>query len=193
MQQLMPDASTLSNAWRQWLAGDPTTALILFTGIGVLFVSVGLPRQTVALAGGYIYGSLAGGALALLITLAGSALTYTIARRLGRPLLQRYFPGPIARVNRWSADHVFSKTLALRLFPVGSNLATNIGAGIGKAAPSRFFLASSIGFIPQTAVFALSGTAVGKSSSLHLIVAILMLIASLLIGTYVYRTVSRPQ
>ena len=188
VHRLMPNADTLSAAWHQWRTGDPTTALMLFVAVGMLFVSVGLPRQTLALVGGYIYGTLAGGALALLVTLAGSALTYLLARHLGRPRLQRRFPEQIARFDGWTAEHVFTKTLTLRLFPVGSNLATNIGAGIGHASPGSFFLASSIGFVPQTAVFALSGTAVGDSSATHLVIAILMLIVSILLGTYTYRS-----
>lgn len=187
LHQLMPDAQTLSAAWHLWLTGDPATALLVFVVVGVLFVAVGLPRQTLALVGGYVYGTFTGGVLALLLTLAGSALTYIVARQLGRPRLHKRFPSQIARVEGWTADHVFAKTLALRLFPVGSNLATNIGAGIGHVSPGPYFLASLLGFIPQTAVFALSGTAVGDSSATHMIVAIVMLIVSIVIGAYVFK------
>ncbi len=187
LHQLMPDAQTLSDAWHRWLTGDPATALLVFVVVGILFVAVGLPRQTLALVGGYVYGTFTGGVMALLVTLAGSALTYVVARRLGRPRLQRRFPAQIAKVDGWTSDHVFAKTLALRLFPVGSNLATNIGAGIGHARPGPYFLASLLGFIPQTAVFALSGTAVGDSSATHMIVAIVMLIVSIMIGAYVFK------
>ncbi len=187
LHQFMPDAETLSAAWHHWLTGGPATALSLFIVGGMLFVAVGLPRQTLALVGGYVYGTFTGGVLALLVTLAGSALTYVVARHLGRPRLQRRFPAQIAKVDGWAADHVFAKTLALRLFPVGSNLATNIGAGIGHASPGPYFMASLLGFVPQTAVFALSGTAVGDSSATHMIVAVVMLIVSIIIGAYVFK------
>ena len=187
LHQFMPDAETLSAAWHNWLTGGPEMALLLFVVGGMLFVAVGLPRQTLALVGGYIYGTLTGGFLALLVTLAGSALTYAVARRLGRPWLQHRFPGQIEKVDGWTADHVFAKTLALRLFPVGSNLATNVGAGIGHASPGPYFMASLLGFVPQTAVFALSGTAVGDSSATRMIVAVVMLIVSIIIGAYVFK------
>lgn len=187
LHHFMPDAQTLSAAWHRWLTGDPTMALLVFVIVGILFVAVGLPRQTLALVGGYVYGTFTGGVMALLITLAGSALTYAVARRLGRPRLQHRFPAQIAKVDGWTSDHVFAKTLALRLFPVGSNLATNIGAGIAHAPPGPYFLASLLGFIPQTAVFALSGTAVGDSSATHMIVAIVMLVVSIVIGAYVFK------
>ena len=187
LHHFMPDAQTLSAAWHHWLTGDPATALMVFVMVGILFVAVGLPRQTLALVGGYIYGTILGGVLALVVTLAGSALTYLVARRLGRPRLQQRFPALIAKVDDWTSDHVFAKTLALRLFPVGSNLATNLGAGIAHAPPAPYFLASLLGFIPQTAVFALSGTAVGDSSATHMMVALIMLVVSIIIGAYVFK------
>ncbi|ASJ70812.1 TVP38/TMEM64 family protein [Granulosicoccus antarcticus] len=185
LHEMMPASDTLMAAWQRWLAGDPTSTLLLFIGGGILFVALGLPRQTLALLGGYVYGTLSGCLLALLVTLAGSVLTYAVARRLGRPLLQRRFPAQIAKFDDWTADHVFAKTLALRLFPVGSNLATNIAAGVSHAPPRPFFLASLLGFVPQTAVFALSGTAVGDSSLFHMLMAIALLIVSIVTGGYV--------
>ena len=187
VHQFMPDAQTLSGAWYRWSTGNAVIEISLFIGIGVLFVSIGLPRQTLALVGGYVYGTFTGGALALSVTLAGSAVTYLIAKRIGRPRLESRWPDKIKRLDGWTEDHVFNKTLALRLFPVGSNLATNVGAGIGKASPGRFFLASAIGFLPQTAAFALSGTAIGDPDINRLLLATLTLIASILIGSYVYK------
>lgn len=188
VHEVMPDADTLSAAWHHWLTGGPVSALTLFCLGGILFVSVGLPRQTLALVGGYIYGTLTGGILALLVTLAGSALTYSVARYLGRPRVQRRFPAQVARFDGWTADHVFAKTLALRLFPVGSNLATNLGAGISHASPGPYFLGSALGFVPQTVVFALSGTAVSDSSGSRMLLAVIMLVASIVVGAYVYQS-----
>ena len=66
----------------------------------------------------------------------------------------------IARVRAALAARPFRTTLALRLLPVGSNLALNLLAGLGRIPVLPFLAASAIGYLPQTLIFVLLGEGV---------------------------------
>jgi uncharacterized membrane protein YdjX (TVP38/TMEM64 family) len=148
----------------------PQGALLL-VGAGGAMMAAGLPRQVLALTGGYGCGAPAGMAVALLGQMLGALLDYGAARFLAAGLVQRLLARPSARrTYRFLAAHPFTATLTLRLLPVGSNVTLNVLAGASHLRAVPFFAASLLGFLPQTIVFALlgSGTQVGKGTQLVL-------------------------
>ena len=54
--------------------------------------------------------------------------------------------------------------MAIRFLPVGSNLLTNIGAGVSQVSITGFFWGTMIGYLPQTVIFTIMGSGVGVSS-----------------------------
>ena len=76
----------------------------------------------------------------------------------------------------------FGSTLALRLLPVGNNLALNLLAGMAGIAPVPFLAASALGYVPQTAVFALLGKGVRVDGAWQLALAAGLMAASVGIG-----------
>ena len=149
----------------------PATAAgaALLAGGGGAMMAAGLPRQMVALTGGYVFGAPVGMTVALLGQMLGALLDYLGARFLAAGLMQRLLARPSARrTHRFLASHPFTATLTLRLLPVGSNVMLNLLAGATHLRAAPFFLATFLGFLPQTIVFALlgSGTQVGKGTQL---------------------------
>ncbi len=147
----------------------------LLIGAGGAMMAAGLPRQVLALTGGYVFGAPAGAVIALLGQMLGALLDYAAARYLAAGLVQRVLARPSARrTYRFLAAHPFTATLTLRLLPVGSNVMLNVLAGASHLRAMPFFVASLVGFLPQTIVFALlgSGTQVGKGTQLVLGVAL---------------------
>ncbi len=139
-------------------AGIPGEAL--FVLLGGLACAVGMPRQAVAFAGGYVFGLGHGLAASLSAMVLGLCLAFWWARLVGRSWASRRIGGRLARLDRFIAENPFSATLTLRLLPVGNNLALNLLAGLSGVAFAPFLAGSALGYLPQTVVFALLGSGV---------------------------------
>lgn len=170
----------------QGLSGD-----IIFVLLGAALTAVGLPRQGVAFLGGYAFGAALGTALALAAQLLGCLLAYGWARAVGRGWAERRLSGrfgprlrPLVEVMR---DNPFGTTLALRLFPAGSNLAMNALAGLTGVAVVPFLAASALGYLPQTVVFALLGKGIRVDGAWQMGLSAVLLLLSVVLGIWLMR------
>ncbi|WP_417762691.1 TVP38/TMEM64 family protein [Shewanella sp.] len=181
---------------KQWVA-----ALINQDGLGgdaiifasaVLFTSVGGPRQLVALVYGYTFGSFYGTGMALLAALAGCAVSFYVARFTVKALIKKHFGNRLLRFEAFICDKTWLKVIVIRFLPFGSNLVTNLLAGSTRTPAGGFFLGSAIGYVPQTFIFASAGAGIGFSDHLTLLLSCVLLLASSIIGTYLYRCRVQP-
>ena len=158
----------------------------VFLAAGAVATAAGLPRQGVAFLGGYAFGAAEGIGLALGAQLAGCALSVGWARLVGRKWAERRLAGRYgARLRRLRdalAASPFGATLALRLLPVGNNLALNLLAGMAGIALPPFLAASALGYLPQTVVFALLGKGVRVDGAWQIGLAAVLLAVSVGIG-----------
>jgi uncharacterized membrane protein YdjX (TVP38/TMEM64 family) len=184
---LSPDAERMGAL----LADQGTLAPLLFVLAGAAATAAGLPRQAVAFLGGYVFGALAGTGLALAAQLIGAAAAFGWARLVGRAWVERRLAGrfgpklrPLVATLRQTP---FGAALALRLLPVGNNLALNLLAGMAGIAALPFLAASAIGYLPQTVVFALLGKGVRVDGSWQIGLAAAMFAASLALGFWLWR------
>jgi len=159
----------------------------LFVSVMAMGMAVGLPRQVAAFLGGYAFGFVGGALTALLATMLACVASFYYARLLGREMLGKRFLGRVARFDAFFAQHPFSTTLLIRLMPAGSNLLTNLVAGVTRVGARAFLAGSALGYVPQTAVFALAGSGAGLGPELHIVLAVLLFLASGLLGLYLYR------
>ena len=173
------------------LRGQGLSGEMMFILLGAVLTAVGLPRQGVAFLGGYAFGALLGTALALVGQLLGCLLAYGGARAVGRAWAERRLAGrfgtrlrPLVEVLR---ENPFGTTLALRLFPAGSNLAMNALAGLTGVALGPFLLASALGYLPQTLVFALLGKGIRVEGAWQMGLSGALLLASVAIGVWLMR------
>lgn len=185
--RLAPDVATLERLGDVWLRGDPLIGVPVFLSIGTAMTAVGLPRQSVALVGGYLFGTVFGGLLGLLAMLGGCVLAYQAAAALGAERIHTRFPSVASCLENWTRDDVFRKTLMIRLLPVGSNLATNLAAGIMRTRRWPFFTASTLGFVPQALVFTLVGSGIDEANPAPIASAAVLLAISVLIGLSIAR------
>ena len=190
--RLLPTSDTLVMLGRDWLPPGHLSSLLLFVAAATLLSAVGLPRQSVALVGGYAFGVTLGSAVALIAVTLGSALICEVARTLGRPRLERRLPRLVRRLDVWAGERVFARVLAVRLFPVGSNLLTSAAAGVAHVPRAPFLAASLLGFLPQTLVFGIAGDGVGASSPTALVLAAALLVLSIVAGLGFGRGAARP-
>jgi uncharacterized membrane protein YdjX (TVP38/TMEM64 family) len=163
----------------------------IFVLVGAAATAAGVPRQAVAFLGGYAFGAALGLVLALLATLLGCAGVFFWARAVGQGWVERRMAGrfgprlrPMVALLR---ENAFGATLALRLFPVGSNLALNLLAGMAGLAALPFLAASALGYLPQTLVFALLGKGVRVDGAWQMALSATLLAASLGLGLWLMR------
>jgi uncharacterized membrane protein YdjX (TVP38/TMEM64 family) len=163
---------------------------ILFA-LGALLTAAGVPRQGVAFLAGYAFGAVVGAAVALAAQVAGCALAYAWARVVARRWAERRLAGrfgprlrPVAAALR---ENPFEATLALRLFPVGSNLALNLLAGMLALPLAKFLAASALGHLPQTVIFALLGKGVRVDGAWQIGLSAVLLAVSVGLGVWLWR------
>lgn len=186
-------ADTLSTSWLDHeVIGKGILGELLFVALGALATAIGIPRQLVAFGGGYAFGFGIGIAMSSLSQIIGCALAFFYARLLGRSLVRRLFAARIERLDALLRGHPFTMTLLIRLLPVGSNLATNLGAGVSSVRASRFLSGTLLGYLPQTVVFVLLGTGVQVDATAQIALSAVLFIASGILGLWLYRRLRTP-
>ncbi len=180
--------SLLDKAWIDAeIRGRGISGELLFVAVGALATAVGLPRQVVAFLGGYAFGFLAGGLWSLLAAVLGCITTFYYARLLGRSFVAARFPGRIRRLDNFIHDNPLSMTLLIRLLPLGSNLVTNLMAGVSSVRGRYFFAGSALGYIPQMLVFALIGSGITLDPVFRIGLGVALFLVSGVLGVYLFR------
>ncbi|GGO69991.1 TVP38/TMEM64 family protein [Bowmanella pacifica] len=171
----------------QYLTGNVLYDSAIFVGLFAVLSAIGLPRQIPAFIGGYYFGVLSGLLLSTLAVTLGASLTLLTVRLLGNQLatLKQRLTGQ--RLRHFLSQNTFQATIAVRLFPVGNNLAVNLLAGLIRLPVVAFLCGSFIGYLPQMLVFALSGAGLKFNAHLQILLGAALLIISSAIGIWLYR------
>lgn len=181
-------SNALTNDWIEThIMGQGLAGEALFVGLAALATGLGLPRQVVSGLAGYAFGLALGSALALAGTVAGCVGAFYYARVLARAPIQNKFSGRVRKLDDFLHDNTFSMTLLVRMLPVGSNVATNLAAGVSSVRAAPFFGGSALGYAPQTVIFALLGSGVAVDPGLRISLSVVLFVASALLGVYLYR------
>lgn len=164
-----------------------TTGILYFILLCMFTTACGLPRQLAAFLGGYAFGVLNGTLLATFGTTLGCILSFYFARLLARSIVRKKFPKKVSGIDRFLHDHAFTKTIIIRLLPIGSNLITNLVVGVTHAKGSHFIAGSFIGYLPQMIIFAIAGSGVEVLSFWKIGLSIALFIVSSLLSARLYR------
>lgn len=176
---------------REWfdshIRGQGLAGVFLYVGVTALFTGVGVPRQFLCFIGGYVYGFAWGTLLGTLGSALGCILCLGFARFFARDFVLHRFGRRVARVDAFLRRSPFRMALMIRFFPAGSNLAVNLLAGVSSIAIWPFLLGSTVGYLPQTAIFALFGSGVEVSSGARIVVSVALFLAATALGIALYR------
>ncbi|MFY0991189.1 TVP38/TMEM64 family protein [Halomonas sp. C05BenzN] len=183
----MPDALS-PDALSRWLNGRGALGPLLLVALMVLTVVVGpLPTLPVTAASGLAFGILPGALLSVTGALCGALIAFSLARLLGRDLLrERYRNNPLFGAQG-SQRLLFITVLLTRLIPIFSFALISYAAGVTAIAAWRFALASVIGMLPMTLVFASLGHTFELHPLLSTTAAITILAAMALLPWYLSR------
>ena len=164
------------------LSGD-----VLFVLMGAVAIGIGMPRQAVCFLAGYAFGFAEGVLWSSLASLLGCVGAFFYARFMGRGLVASRFADRIARLDSFLAGNTFSMSLLVRLLPVGSNLLTNLAAGVTSVVAIPFFLGSLLGYLPQTVVFALLGSGIQVDPVFRIGASVVLFVASGVMGVWLFQ------
>jgi len=149
-------------ALRTWVHAQPLATAAGYLAIYILAVAVSVPGAIwLTIAGGLMFGTPLGAALAVCGSTGGAILLFLIARTALGPFLARRAGRLLARVQPGLQRDGFSYVLALRLIPVVPFWLINLAAALSGVRLSHFAVATFIGIIPATTVFASIGAGVG--------------------------------
>lgn len=178
---------------RQWLQGlreflqgseldrGLWASSVLFVVLGALAIGIGIPRLWISGAAGAIYGAALGVLLAMISSMIGAAMVYLLGRRLLAAVVERRLGGQTGVWRERFRQNAFWWVLYARLFPFSNATLTSLLCGSCRVPLSRYLLASGIGFIPLTVVFAAFGSGGVKGNINQIWLGFGLLIAAFLI------------
>lgn len=145
-----------------WTRDNQALALAAYVLVYAVAVTLSLPGGTVlTLAGGFLFGTAAGAASAVIGATAG-ATTLFLAVRLGLGDLLRARAGPaIRRMEAGFRENALSYLLVLRLVPLFPFWLVNLVPAFLGVPLATYVAGTFIGIIPATAVFAGIGSGLG--------------------------------
>lgn len=125
-------------------------------------VAVSLPGATIlTLAGGFLFGAVLGGTLAVTAATLGAVLVFLAAKTVVGDSLRRRAGPFLRRMEDGFRTNAFSYLLFLRLVPAFPFWAVNLVSALAGVGLPVFAIATFIGIIPGTFVFAAFGAGLG--------------------------------
>ena len=119
---------------------------------------VPFPAEILALCAGALYGTAHGTALIWAGAMLGAALSFGLARWLGRPFVEAMLRArDRARLERWSAEQGAVTLLVVRFIPVIAFNLINYAAGLTRVGWGTFLWTTGVGILPLTAVMVWMG------------------------------------
>lgn len=140
----------------------PLTAPLLFALIYAAVVALSIPgASTMTLAGGFLFGTFLGGLVTVAAATLGAVIVFLIARTaLGGVLRDRAGPR-LARMEAGFRENALSYLLVLRLVPLFPFWLVNVAPALLGVPLGTYALATFIGIIPATFVYAGIGNGLG--------------------------------
>jgi len=118
----------------------------------VILCPLGVPASPMMIAGGLVFGPVAGSIYNIVGTFLGGVLTYFLGRGLGRDFVLHLVGNRLKRVERAIHRRGFWGMVGLRFLPLPYPL-INYTAALAGVRPALFVITTAIGLIPGVAVF----------------------------------------
>lgn len=144
------------------VAAQPVASAAAYMAAYAAAVALSLPGAVVlTVSGGLLFGTALGAALAVLGATTGAVLVFLAARSALGPLLARRAGPLLDRLRPQLQRDGFAYMLFLRLVPAFPFFLVNLAAALAGVPLGTYALATLIGIIPATTVFASIGAGIG--------------------------------
>ncbi len=159
------------------------TAVSLFVGVYIVQTAFSLPGAAImTLAGGLLFGSIMGTVFVNIGATAGATLAFLAARYVLRDWVEAKFGPRLALIQNGFAKNAFSYLMTLRLIPLFPFFLVNMLSGLTRISLGTYVVATSLGIIPGSFVYAYAGRQLGTINSLGEIASPNVLVAFTLLG-----------
>jgi uncharacterized membrane protein YdjX (TVP38/TMEM64 family) len=149
-----------------WLA--PAGFVAIYIGWTVLL----LPGVVPTLAGGALFGVLAGSLLTLVGAVIGATVAFALGRRLGRAPFRQLAGRRGARLDGWIRRRGFVALLYLRLVPVVPFNLLNYAAGVTGISTRAYVIATAVGIVPGTVAYTALGATAAHPGSMPFLISL---------------------
>jgi uncharacterized membrane protein YdjX (TVP38/TMEM64 family) len=158
-------------------------AAALFILCYVVVAGLSLPGATIlTLAGGFLFGSVFGTLLVNLGATSGATLAFLAARYLLRDWVEQKFGKWLDPLQQGFAKNAFNYLITLRLIPLVPFFVINLVSGLTRMNVGTYMVATSLGIIPGSFVYAYAGRQLGTINSLKEIASPNVIAAFILLG-----------
>ncbi|MGP9831997.1 TVP38/TMEM64 family protein [Marinobacter sp. NSM] len=176
------------NALSAWLGSQGSAGPLLLMLLMIIAVVVGpIPTLPVSATAGLAFGILWGTAIAAFGALLGAMIAFWIARCLGREAISNRFPDNPVLARDGSQRFLTIAILLTRLIPVFSFALISYAAGVTAIKAWRFAIATLVGMLPMTVVFA----GLGNTFKLNPVLTVIAGMAILIVMTWLPWSISR--
>jgi uncharacterized membrane protein YdjX (TVP38/TMEM64 family) len=146
-------------------------AALIIVCLMILHCFIPFPAELVALAAGAAFGLIWGVILVWIGAMIGASLSFWLARRLGRPYVERILPEASIKVQRWGKGNLTLTLLVSRFIPVIAFNLINYAAGLTSAGWGTFLWTTAVGILPITILTVLMGETM-QDQSWHVVATV---------------------
>lgn len=166
----------------QYLSPDVLRARLIATGIWAplvytsamaLLVVTPLPTLPLNIAAGALFGPVFGTLYSVAGATLGALISFSLARFLGRDVLERYLKGHVNFCTSCSDRLLVKLVLLGRLIPVLSFDLISYGAGLTTMSVKNYLIANFIGMLPLTFLYNYFGSMVTVSLGVSIVLGLL--------------------
>ncbi len=158
-------------------------AVGLFLAVYVVQTAFSLPGAAImTLVGGFLFGSLMGTLFVNIGATTGATLAFLAARYMLRDWVEQKFGDRLGPIQEGFAKNAFSYLMTLRLIPLFPFFLVNLVSGLTRVNVGTYVVATSLGIIPGSFVFAYAGRQLGTINSLQEIASPNVLLAFTMLG-----------
>ncbi len=188
LRQLGMPASLAPEALSQWLTHQDGLGIVFLMLLMILAVVVGpIPTLPISATAGLVYGTVMGTAIAVAGALAGAVIAFYLARIFGREWIQRKLDHNPVFSARGSQRFLFVAVAVTRLVPLFSFALISYAAGVTAISLWRYAVATTLGMLPMTFVFAGLGHTFEFNPVLTVVAAVVILVVMSTLPLYLSR------
>jgi len=145
---------------RAWIESLGAWAPLMLVALMVVHCFIPFPAEVLALCAGSLFGTVAGAALIWTGAIIGAALSFGLARMLGRAAVLRFLSrGQAASLDAWTADQGALTLLVSRFIPIIAFNLINYAAGLTRVSWWTFLWTTAVGILPLTVLMVYLGAA----------------------------------
>lgn len=145
---------------RAWIESLGAWAPLIVVALMIVHCFIPFPAEVLALCAGSLFGPVVGTALIWLGAMIGAALSFGLARLLGRAAVLRFLSRKqAASLDAWTADQGALTLLISRFIPIIAFNLINYAAGLTRVSWWTFLWTTAVGILPLTVLMVYLGAA----------------------------------